>query len=152
MLIIDANIIAALFFKDNQRFSDFEELREFILSRRGFLAFGGTKYKSEIAKISRAVQILKSLERRGQIRFHNDAEVDREEQRILQLVPIADCDDHHLIALVCVSKARVVATDDRRADPHLKNRRLYPAGVRKPAIYRKAGKHSRLLSKLPCQA
>lgn len=148
MLIIDTNALAPIFDKSNVRHPDYRPVLEYLVRDRGIVAIGGSKYLAELSRLPRILAYLLELRRAGQIRDYDVREVDAEEARIANLAPPPSCDDQHLIALVSVSRARVVATDDRRADAYLRDRSLYRPGVRRPSIYRSAS-HLRLLRVLP---
>ena len=67
--------------------------------------------------------------------------VDERELEIRTMEPSTDFDDPHLVAIVCVSRCKVVCTLDARADQYLLEPRFY-AGYGKPKIYRqKSHKH-----------
>ena len=68
----------------------------------------------------------------------NDRTVDKTAAALKERVNDENFDDEHLVALVSVSKCRVVCTDDQRAYPYLKRGDLYPPGVKRPKIYRTA--------------
>lgn len=147
MLIIDANAAAAVFDVKNAEHSRYRPVLDYLFKGKGVLSGGGTRYLEEISKVRVALGALKQLEQAGRFRISKREAVDLEETRICALAPPPACDDQHLIALVCVSHARVIASDDRRADKFIKDRSLYPVGVRRPAIYRQAS-HKRLLQAL----
>ena len=68
----------------------------------------------------------------------NDSEVDRLAAKVKAKVNDAGFDDEHLVAIVGISKCRVVVSLDERADEFLKRADLYPKGVKPPKIYRNA--------------
>jgi predicted nucleic acid-binding protein len=147
MLIIDTNRLADVFSASPP--DDVKPIRDFIYKRKGYVVSGGSTYLAEVAKVAVAVKYLAGLERNGQLRVQKASDVDAEERRVRALAPPPGCDDQHIIALVSVSRARVVASGDRRADRFLKDAALYPSGVKRPSIYREA-RHYRLLKPLPC--
>ena len=148
MLIIDTNVLSCVFDPKNARHGQYREVLSFITRNRGVLAAGGTKYLKELGAIPAILKLFNQLRSSGQVRVFSAYDVDLEERRVAALAPPPGCDDQHIIALVCVSKARVVASDDRRADRYLRDRKLYSSGVRRPSIYRSA-RHRRLLARLP---
>lgn len=147
MLIIDANVAAAVFDIKNINHYKYRPILDYLFRRGGVLSSGGTRYLKEISKIGVAMIPLKQLEQAGRLRISDRRAVDLEEARVSQLAPSPACDDQHLIALVCVSRARVIASDDKRADKFIKNKSLYSGGVSRPAIYRQAS-HKKLLVKI----
>lgn len=147
MLIIDANVLSCVFDPGSQQHAEYKPIRDFVLKSRGILVSGGTKYVKELAKLPAILGLFKQLESSGQVKVSPKDRVDTEAVRITQLAPAPRCDDQHLIALVEVSGARVVASNDRRADKFLKDRSLYRTAKR-PSIYR-SSKHARLLRPLP---
>lgn len=148
MLLIDTNVIGAVFDRNNAQHENFRPILDFIIRRRGIMVSGGTRYLGEISRIKNVVALLGELERRGQVRVQSMSAVDDEERRITLLAPPPSCDDQHLIAIISVSRARVIASNDQRADRYLKDRSLYVGGVKRPSIYRRTS-HRRLLNRLP---
>ena len=53
-----------------------------------------------------------------------------------------DFDDPHLVAMVIISKCRVVCTNDDRAVPFLTDKRLYPRRFKLPHIFKNEGSAS----------
>ena len=148
MLIIDANCASAVFDAKNSRHSAYRPILIFLFKERGIIVTGGTKYLLELGKVGPALAAIKELARLGQVRVSNKEAVDNEELRICAMVPPPACDDQHIIALISISGARVLASDDKRADRFIKDRNLYPNKRRRPFIYRNSV-HSKILRRLP---
>ena len=61
--------------------------------------------------------------------------VNRLSRELKETVNDTDFDDEHIMAIVIVSKCRVVCTEEVRALPFFKRRQLYPKGMNPPLIY-----------------
>ena len=146
MLIIDTNCLPAVFEPGDLKHPNYSPVLNFLTRRRGIVYIGGSKFGRELARMTKYLGIIKELEKIGRVKSYPLNLVDQEEARVKGLTPTA-CDDQHIIALVSISGARVVATEDRRSDQFLKDRALYAAGRKPPAIYRSA-RHFRLLAPL----
>jgi hypothetical protein len=100
------------------------------------MVYGGTKYKTELSKLKGYLGVFAELARSGRLIEVSTAEVDARAAELKLLEPHAAFNDEHLLAIVAVSRCRVVCTNDKRADEYLRRRDLYPSGVRRPKIYR----------------
>lgn len=65
----------------------------------------------------------------------DDDEVDEQERRVKELCNDKKFNDPHLVAIVCVSRCRLICTDEQEAVPFLKMKKLYSDGVKVPNIY-----------------
>lgn len=147
MLIIDTNALSKTFDQNNLDHHNYRPVLKFI-SSRGIFCIGGTTYGKELARLPKILEHIRVLKNAGQVKVFDGSLIDQHEERIKVAAPPPGCDDQHIIAMICVSKARVVATDDSRSDKYLKDRSLYVGLARRPSIYRRVI-HSRLLDKLP---
>ncbi|MDM8523102.1 hypothetical protein QUF80_07000 [Desulfococcaceae bacterium HSG8] len=97
--------------------------------------FGGSKYKKELAKAKKYHRIIGQFRRAGRVVEVDGKEVDKEQRKIQDNFSHPDFDDPHLVAIVIVSKVRLVCTNEKRACPFLKKPGLYPKGIERPKIY-----------------
>lgn len=134
-MIIDSCCIAVVFDVSNKNHADFEPVRKCILTGRGFVVYGGTKYKRELADMPRYVQLFLELERSRKTIRVSDERVDAEEKRAARLCSDPEFNDAHLVALVNVSRCRLVCTSDRPAVRFLKMPIFYESKNDRPRIY-----------------
>jgi hypothetical protein len=103
----------------------------------GGLIYGGEKYAKEVDFTSPTyLPLLVELERKGRMREICGHCVNRVSADLKRKIPDdPDFDDEHILALVIISKCRVVCTEEKRGLPFLKRSDLYPKGSRPPKIY-----------------
>jgi hypothetical protein len=132
--------LAAVFDVKNGRHFDFVPVRQFLADKRGFMVMGGTQYRNELAEAGRYLALIIELKKNGEllVRTVPDETVDKVAAIVRRLCPDRDFDDPHLVALVRVSKCRLLCTLDKRAMPYLKKRKLYDKGRDRPSIYSNA--------------
>ena len=134
-LVIDTSTIAMVFDPTNKRHSDFRPVFQW-LNSSGRVIFGGHKYVAELAKMQRYVRIVNELARAGKVVKLDNTEVDRIAAELKVKVPDPNFDDEHIIAIVIVSRCKLICSDDQRAYPYFRRKDLYPKGLRRPRIYR----------------
>ena len=86
-----------------------------------------------------------ALKRSGKLSEIDDAIVDAKEKRIADLVNHRNFDDPHIVAIFCASGCVLFASYDKRADPFIKMKELYPKGHKRPRIYRSRRQKNTLL-------
>lgn len=134
-IVIDINTLSMVFNISNARHGDFADVKQYIESRAGFVVFGGTKYKAELAVTGRYLRLLRQLRDAGKAVSIFDDAVDEIEASILALTANTDCDDQHVIALLGASRCALLCSVDNRSFPFVKDRSLYPKGCPAVRIY-----------------
>ncbi len=137
-IIIDICALSSVFVTDSSAHRDFRPLKKWIVFGRGKVVYGGTKYKQELKKAFKFIKIFGQLKRAGKIVELSREDVDEAQKEVEQEIAHRDFDDPHLVAMVLVSKCRLICTNDDRAIPFLKNSKLYPKHFSKPRIYKSA--------------
>jgi len=139
---------------DTNRFSEalgkardprYVPLLEWVLSGRGLLVYGGTKYDTEIDGVQVARTFFAQRLRAGQAFLASKADVDAEEAKIAAMPH--DSDDEHILALARVTGARTVCTEDADLMSDFKNTKLVPPP--RGRVYRAAA-HCALLQHDAC--
>ena len=132
-IIIDANTLGRVFNQKSTEHEEFEPVLNWILNGRGKFVIGGSKYMreigakylglfSEFGKVNKAVKVDNQLV--------NDMEIWAAAQ-----VNDIDFDDPHLVALLLVSKCKLICSLDKRAYPFFTHKTFFPPGIDKPKIY-----------------
>lgn len=135
-IVIDTNALSRVFKKGNSDHIYFKPVHDWIITGNGKIVIGGSKYKNEtLEKISWFLPFLNLLNQCGKVVMIADAEVDKKEKTIIEKSLHRDFDDPHIIALLSVSKCKLVCTTDKRAFPFIQNKSLYSKGHQIPAIY-----------------
>ena len=135
--IVDNCAFSQVFDQTNKNHGKFKPVRDWIVDGAGKIVYGGSKYAREL-KQGRRAKFLAELSRRGKTVQMPTDKVDQTAGRLKKKVPEDAFDDEHIVALVIVSKCRIVCTGDGRSLPYLKRRDLYPTGVKRPKVYSSA--------------
>lgn len=143
-IVIDVNVLSMVFNEDNARHADYSPVKKWIEDGKGFLVFGGSKYKKELGY--RSIRLVNKMRDAGQAIAINDSAVDRTEKKVRQLTDNTDCDDQHIIALLGAANCPLLCSFDSRSFEFIKNRGLYPDGVAQVKIY-KSSRNADLLKK-----
>lgn len=134
-VVIDANAIAKVMNPNNKEHGDYKPVFDWVIKRNGKIVYGGTKYKEELKRASRYLELFTELKALNKVVSLDDHEVDVMQGRVESITGQA-CDDPHIIAIINVSRCRVVCTGDARSHEHLKNKVLYLLpGSQVPSIY-----------------
>ena len=101
------------------------------------MIYGGTKYKAELARATKYLGIIAELRKVRRAIQLSAQEVDEIGQRLKQQITDPRFNDEHLVALVIVSRCRLVCTNDNVAIYYLKLPACYSGHpVKRPKIYR----------------
>ncbi|WP_143037885.1 type II toxin-antitoxin system VapC family toxin [Nitrosomonas sp. Nm58] len=133
--MLDANVFGAFFDPSNENHENFQPALNWVVTGKGKLVYGGTKYKNEMKTAKKYLKFFASLERAGKMVPICDTDVDAYEAKLTELEPNKDFDDPHLIAIVLASGCNIICTNDKRAMPYLKRTEFYKGRVKKPKIY-----------------
>lgn len=101
------------------------------------MIYGGTTYDRELKAASRILVRIGELIKGQKLKVEriDDGKVDEHEKRVKELCNDKKFNDPHLVAIVCVSRCRLVCTDEQEAVPFLKMKKLYSDDVKVPKIY-----------------
>ena len=134
-ILIDANTFAAVFDSSNAEHQKFQAVKSWIDSGRGFLIYGGEKYKKEIIQGYHRARLIRLLRDAGKA-FEIRADlVDLEEKRIKRKTKGTNCNDQHIIALLIIANCALLCSSDKTSFPHIKDKNLYPKKFPKVKIY-----------------
>lgn len=139
-VVVDTCALHKVFRQDD---GPFLPVQEWLRHGKGKLVLGGSTYERELKAAAKYIHIIAELKRAGKVVVVDRGVVDATEKCIRQLEPNKDFDDPHLVAIVNVSRCRIVCTDDARADRFLRQARFYK-NCKRPAIYRRRS-HAHLL-------
>lgn len=138
-IIIDTNVFADVFIKDSANHSDFEPVFNWISEGYGKIVYGGTKYNKELLQAKKFVKIFGLFSEARRVVHIQDDLVDIKENELSSKIPEKDLNDKfndpHIVAIVIVSKCKIVCTLDTGLSEFLKISDYYPEGVDIPLIY-----------------
>lgn len=139
-IIIDTNIFADVFAKESANHSDFEPVFNWISEGYGKIVYGGTKYRKELYQTKKYVTIFRLFSDARRVVHIPDDLVDEKENELRLKIPEKDLNDKfndpHIVAIVIVSKCKIVCTFDKGLSDFLKMSQFYPKSVDIPKIYR----------------
>jgi len=141
-LIIDANKVAD--YLNHTHDPANRVIYDWIENKGGKLVFGGRQLQ-EWGRINKAGRYVRTLLEAGRALKYATEEVDNKEGEV-ESTGLCHSDDPHVIALACVSGARVLYSQDRDLCDDFRNTNLVPRPRGK--IYKRA-QHRRLLLEAP---
>lgn len=132
-IIIDINVLAAVFDEDTPNHNNFKPVFDWIMNGKGKVVFGGTQYMEELQPAYKALFL--QLKKAGKAVFVQSDFVDKEHQIVAQQIIHPDFDDPHLVGLLRVSGCRLICSLDKRAYPYFRHSLFFKPAVNKPRIY-----------------
>ena len=145
-IIIDACCLAVVFSGKVEGHEEFKPVKDWISDGKGKMVYGGTKYKEELKRAKRYHRIVNELRRAGRAIEVDLTLVDHAETEVIAKTCHTTFNDQHLLAIVIISRCRLLCTEDKAAIPFIKDNSLYPRGIRKPKIYSGRKGNARLLN------
>lgn len=137
-LVIDMNAISVVFNPNSKNHDKFKPVLEWIVSGKGKMVCGGTKYWEELSTVRKYLRLFNELNKAGKVVKVDDASVDIKMDELMGLCNDSDFDDPHIVALLIVSKCKVVTSEDSRSYPYIKRREWYSKSKDIPKIYKKS--------------
>lgn len=134
-IVVDINTLSPVFNSSCEEHSEFVHVKNWIDKGYGFLVFGGTKFKKELMKTERYLRLIRKMKDAGFAVAIQDDIVDKEEERVKALTDGTDCDDQHIIGLLCASRCPLVCSKDARSYKYLTDRSLYSNKMARVRIY-----------------
>ncbi|MBF0583226.1 MAG: hypothetical protein HQL80_03205 [Magnetococcales bacterium] len=146
-MIIDINTLSVVFDTNNNRHCDFAPVKKWLDERKGFLVFGGTKYKKELKETYRYLRLIRLMSDGGMAKAIKDEIVDEFERNIVKQTIGTDCDDQHIIAMICASRCTLLCSLDKRSFQFIKDKTLYPPNFPTVKIYSSTRNRNLLMAK-----
>lgn len=134
-IVIDINSLSSVFNSKCATHSEFSPVKDWIDSKKGFLVYGGSKYKEELKKTFRYLRLVRQLKNAGKAISISDSLVDKLEGDVRDKVSKTSCDDQHIVALLGVSRCPLLCSKDSRSFQYIKDRTLYPRTMPQVRIY-----------------
>lgn len=134
-IIIDTNTFASVFDSNSEEHGEFRPVLNWIRNGKGKIVFGGTTYRNELRRARKYLAVISEFKKARKIVEVSNNEIDREQRRIESLITHRDFDDPHLVAIVSVSRCKLICSNDKRAYPFIKEASLYPRAGMRPRIY-----------------
>ena len=110
--VIDADTFLYFCNPDSEMYRDFQPVRDWIENSSCKIVYGGTDYQNHLDKYRRFLGHLTEQDRKGKTEHLNDDEVDRVTNAIKGDFSGIDFNDHHIVALVLISRCKLVCSID----------------------------------------
>lgn len=134
-IVIDANIVPVVFSRNNSRHEDYKSVLLWFIKGRAKLVLGGYFWRKEIGTSLRSyLPLMQELSRLNKTHMISDTEVDVLSTSLKAIEPDEDFDDPHIVALLSISGARILCSEDARSFRFVKDRRFYRNGRIPPKI------------------
>lgn len=140
-MIIDANTISSVFSGSNNKHAFFSPLLRWFLYGRAKICLGGKLRTVEQKKLIAYQSLFKELSRFNKVHTFDDSLVNEKEHEITMIESDPDFDDPHIIALIIVSGAKVLCSDDSRSFRFVRKIKEYDSRSVKPKIYTSIRNH-----------
>ena len=134
-IVIDINTLPSVFDTKSLHHQKFKPVLDWIVSGKGKIVYGGTKYKEELAKAHKFLGIFRNFAAARKIVPICDHDVDLSEHKLKSKCTDSDFDDPHIIAIVVVSKCKLVCSSDARSYKFIKDPSMYTQPSDRPSIY-----------------
>jgi len=134
-IVIDLNRIPSVLNPYESEHSEFQPILDWIDSRNARIVYGGTKYKTELRKMPKYFGILLERKKAGQVYEADDKSVDVVEEEINGKTRGTTFNDQAIVAIVIVSRCRLICSNDKNSFPFLRLPSLYPKNIKRPSIY-----------------
>jgi predicted nucleic acid-binding protein len=148
-IVIDTNTWASVIDTSSTDHVEFKPVHDWIFGEggKGKIVYGGTTYLNETPQKYR--KLLKYFTDIGKAKGVSLEEVDFHEAELKQKIQHRDFDDPHIVAIIIVSKCKLICTNEKRAIPFFKDKEgiLYPKRFNRPKIYHGALNKDLLIDK-----
>lgn len=140
-VVVDANVMSSVFFAKAELHEKFFPLLEWIVQGKAKLSLGGKLLSYEIAKKQcKFMPFLLELKRLNKIHSIDENEVEEYTLKIKEKIKDPDFDDPHVIALLIVSKASIICSNDSRMFKYVRQVKQLSGGtVDNPRIFTTIG-------------
>ena len=140
-VVIDACCFSMVFNKKNLRRDEFQPIYNWIVKGKGMMVYGGSKYRKEMRKVPSLRRVFIELLNTRKMKLIDDIKVDHEEKKLKQKFGKLPFNDFHLVAIVIVSKCRIICSINSSDFKYMKgakqHRGLYQNSSLRPKIYSK---------------
>ena len=137
-IVVDVNCLPAMLNKRDAAHAEFKPVLNWIQRGKGKLVYGGSKYLQELGCLTRCLKVVTILEKQNKTVHVSNQEVDYEQSKIDRLCSHSKFDDSHLVAIILVSRCRLLCSLDKNSHPFVKKKQFYAGKhppVKKPKIY-----------------
>lgn len=135
-IVIDVNRLPSVLSTKSQDHVEYVPILDWIRRRRTKIVYGGTEYTRQLKEMKRYFRILQEMSRAGQVKVLDKDTVDLIQAEIDQRTTSENSNDPFIVAIIIVSKCKLLCSNDTASFSFIRNRSLYPNGIKPPKIYR----------------
>ncbi|KJU81988.1 hypothetical protein MBAV_005819 [Candidatus Magnetobacterium bavaricum] len=124
-----------MFERKSLKHKEYKPVLDWILNGKGMIVYGGKKYEEELkGKYRRIFMQFRNSNKIVEIPAHD---VDNYEDYVKKhdLVKNSSFNDAHLVAIISISRCKIICTEDVEAKELVKEKKLYPKRFEIPKIY-----------------
>lgn len=122
-IVIDTCTLSRVFCKTDKEHEQYKPVKDFVYHKIGKIVYGGTHYCNELKKAPSYLKLIGELEKINKTILLPCRDVDIKEKELQAMYPIEkfdEFDDPHIIALILLSKSRLLCTSDSRMSNFIK--------------------------------
>ena len=134
-IILDTNCFSPVFNRNDKKHGEFKHVLDYLIKKRGWCVYGGSKYLKELGKCTKYLKIFRFLRDIKKVEIVDKKQVDCKEKEIKNKIKSIDFNDQHLAAIVIVSRCSIICTTDTSSIDFLKNKSIYPNDILIPKFY-----------------
>lgn len=134
-IIIDTNCFANVFSKSSEKHEEFKPVLDWILYGKGFVIYGGDKYKAELRKASKYLKLINLLKDVGKVHLGDDSKINRRQAEIEKSNNDKSFNDIHILSICLETKCILVCSEDTTSIPFITNSKHFNKGEKKPVFY-----------------
>ena len=112
-IVIDADVFSYVINPNSSNHGDFRPVKDWIVSGKGKLVYGGTKYAEEILGHQGFRGFLVQMEHKGKTVNVACGSVDKVEVDLKQNIKGSGFNDYHIVAIILVSGCKLVCSNDQ---------------------------------------
>jgi|SRR5690606_30001945 len=134
-IIIDTNCFANVFSRKSEKHEDFKPVLDWILYGKGFMIYGGDKYKEELKKAPKYLKLINLLKNVGKVHIGNDQKINAKQAEIDKDNTDKLFNDTHILSICLETKCILICSEDTTSIPFITNPKYFKRGETKPAFY-----------------
>ena len=139
-MVIDVNTISCVLSSKNEKHKLFLPVLKWFLYGKAKICLGG-KLEDEYNNLLSYQPLFKEFAKFNKIHKIGESLIKGKENEIIEIEKDRDFDDPHIIALIIVSRAKVLCSDDSRSFKYVHRIKEYDKRAIIPKIYTTSNKH-----------
>lgn len=134
-IIIDTNCFANVFSRTSEKHNEFKPVLDWILYGKGFMIYGGDKYKEELKKAPKYLKLINLLKIVGKVHIGDDFKINERQKEIDKNNFNKLFNDTHILSICLETKCIIVCSEDTTSIPFITDTKYFKTGEKKPVFY-----------------